>query len=226
MKGTRHSEEQIIAILKQGEAGLATADLCRQHGISRADLLSLEGQVRRHGERRSEAAEATGGGEPEAEARGSRADAGQSSAEGRADKKLLAPAGLRAAASYVMGQYSMSERHACRLMELGAIDASLSIMPSRARCGITSAVEGVGRAAHAVRLSALDGDAGAGRNSRRITSVSTGCIARKDWPCAFGSAGGSAGVGRRAACGEATRMSGGRWTLSVIASVAGEWFGC
>lgn len=26
MKGTRHSEEQIIAILKQGEAGLSTAD--------------------------------------------------------------------------------------------------------------------------------------------------------------------------------------------------------
>jgi putative transposase len=34
VKSTRHSEEQIIAILKQGEAGLATADLCRQHGIS------------------------------------------------------------------------------------------------------------------------------------------------------------------------------------------------
>lgn len=34
MKGTRHSEEQIIAILKQGEAGVATAELCRQHGIS------------------------------------------------------------------------------------------------------------------------------------------------------------------------------------------------
>ena len=34
MKGTRHSEEQIITILKQGEAGLATAELCRQHGIS------------------------------------------------------------------------------------------------------------------------------------------------------------------------------------------------
>src|ERR1700738_3436406 len=34
MKGTRHSEEQIIAILKQGEAGLTTADLCRQHGIA------------------------------------------------------------------------------------------------------------------------------------------------------------------------------------------------
>ena len=34
MKGTRHSEEHMIAILKQGEAGLARADLCRQHGIS------------------------------------------------------------------------------------------------------------------------------------------------------------------------------------------------
>src|SRR2546427_7215800 len=33
MKGTRHSEEQIIAILKQGEAGVTTAELCRQHGI-------------------------------------------------------------------------------------------------------------------------------------------------------------------------------------------------
>ncbi len=34
VKGTRHSEEQIIAILKQGEAGLSTADLCRQQGIT------------------------------------------------------------------------------------------------------------------------------------------------------------------------------------------------
>ena len=33
MKGTRHSEEQIIAILKQGEAGMTTSELCRQHGI-------------------------------------------------------------------------------------------------------------------------------------------------------------------------------------------------
>jgi len=34
LNGTRHSEEQIIAILKQGEAGLTTAELCRQHEIS------------------------------------------------------------------------------------------------------------------------------------------------------------------------------------------------
>jgi putative transposase len=34
LKGIRHSEEQIISILKQGEAGLSTTELCRQHGIT------------------------------------------------------------------------------------------------------------------------------------------------------------------------------------------------
>jgi len=36
MKKTRFTEEQIAAILKQGEAGMKTADLCRQNGISEA----------------------------------------------------------------------------------------------------------------------------------------------------------------------------------------------
>ncbi len=36
MKKSRFSEEQIIGILKQHEAGLKTADLCREHGISPA----------------------------------------------------------------------------------------------------------------------------------------------------------------------------------------------
>ena len=30
----RHTEEQIIGVLKESEAGIKTADLCRQHGIS------------------------------------------------------------------------------------------------------------------------------------------------------------------------------------------------
>ena len=34
MKTSRFSEEQIVGILKQGEAGVKAADLCRQHGIS------------------------------------------------------------------------------------------------------------------------------------------------------------------------------------------------
>ena len=36
MKRKRHTQEQIIAILKEHEAGVKTADLCRKHGISEA----------------------------------------------------------------------------------------------------------------------------------------------------------------------------------------------
>ena len=36
MRKSRYREEQIIAILKQHEAGVKTTDLCREHGISEA----------------------------------------------------------------------------------------------------------------------------------------------------------------------------------------------
>ena len=36
MKRERHTEEQIIAILKEHEAGAKTADVCRTHGVSEA----------------------------------------------------------------------------------------------------------------------------------------------------------------------------------------------
>lgn len=36
MKRSRFNEEQIIAILKEQEAGMATVEVCRRHGISSA----------------------------------------------------------------------------------------------------------------------------------------------------------------------------------------------
>jgi putative transposase len=36
MKGSRFSEEQIIGILREHEAGATTAEVCRKHGISEA----------------------------------------------------------------------------------------------------------------------------------------------------------------------------------------------
>lgn len=34
MKKTRYSEEQIISILKEAEAGIAVIELCRKYGVS------------------------------------------------------------------------------------------------------------------------------------------------------------------------------------------------
>jgi len=36
MKKSRYTQEQIIAVLKQHQAGVPTAELCRKHGISEA----------------------------------------------------------------------------------------------------------------------------------------------------------------------------------------------
>ena len=38
MKRSRFTEDQIIGILKEHEAGVSVADLCRKHGVSTASL--------------------------------------------------------------------------------------------------------------------------------------------------------------------------------------------
>ena len=45
MKRTIRTEEQIISILQEHEAGAKCADLCRKHGMSEGTYVSLEGEV-------------------------------------------------------------------------------------------------------------------------------------------------------------------------------------
>ena len=47
MKCSRPSEEQIIGILEEHEAGVSVADVCLTHGVSRCLELQLVGPLRR-----------------------------------------------------------------------------------------------------------------------------------------------------------------------------------
>ena len=44
MKRSRFTEEQIIGILREQEAGASTADVCRTHGISSATFYKWKGK--------------------------------------------------------------------------------------------------------------------------------------------------------------------------------------
>ena len=85
----------------------------------RADLLSLEGEVRWHaGVGRAEA-QGAGGREPAAEEAVGGVDAGRGGAEGPSGKKLIAPAAARReAALRLMAERGFSQRRACGLVQV------------------------------------------------------------------------------------------------------------
>ena len=67
MKRSRFSEEQIIGILREQEAGSPTADVCRKHGISSATLYKWKAKFGGLDVSDCQAAEGAGGREREAE---------------------------------------------------------------------------------------------------------------------------------------------------------------
>ncbi|MGY4230291.1 transposase InsO family protein [Bradyrhizobium sp. USDA 4503] len=116
MKRARFMEEQIIAVLKEHEAGAKTTDLARKHGISEATIYNWKAKF---------------GGMDVSEAKGPRAleeenaklkrllaqyNARCGRASRVAFKKMVGPAAKRDAVAQLQAVMSLSERRACSIV--------------------------------------------------------------------------------------------------------------
>src|SRR5713101_4201188 len=102
MKQSRFTEEQIIAVLREQEAGVPTVEVCRKHGVSSATFYKWKAKY---------------GGLEVSEAKRLRALEDESGCHARqrrterpAGKKVVTPAARREATTYLRQTFEMSER--------------------------------------------------------------------------------------------------------------------
>ncbi|WP_245866544.1 IS3 family transposase [Oceaniglobus roseus] len=121
MKRSRFSEEQIIAMLKEQEAGMSTADVCRKHGVSSATFYKYKakyGGLEVSDARRLRALEEENG-----KLKKLLAEAMLDNAilKDVAGKKMVAPGVRREAVAHVVATHGVSQRRACQAL---AVDRS------------------------------------------------------------------------------------------------------
>jgi len=118
MKASRFTEEQIIGILKKAEAGMKTADVCREQGISEATFYKWKAKY--GGLDVSEARRLKRLEEENGRLKRIVADLTVDNVvlKDLLSKKLVTPASKRAAANSAIKEHGLSERRACRLTGL------------------------------------------------------------------------------------------------------------
>jgi putative transposase len=116
MKRSRFNEEQIIAILKEQEAGMATAEVCRRHGISSATFYKWKSKF--GGLEVSEARRLRSLEEENSRLKKLLAEAMLDNAvlKDLASKKMVTPGAKREAVAHSREHHGVSERRACALV--------------------------------------------------------------------------------------------------------------
>ena len=130
MKRARFTEEQIIGVLKEHEAGAKTADLARKHGVSEATLYNWKAKY--GGMDVSEAKRLKQLEDENAKLKKLLAeqmlDARRAS---RASvKKMVGPAAKREGVAHLQAVMGLSERRACSIVERGSQDDPLPLTPA------------------------------------------------------------------------------------------------
>ncbi len=97
----RSTDEQIIQMLKEQEAGEKTADLCRRYGISQGTFYKYKSKYGGHGAIRRRAAASAGGREWEAKETVGRDHARRSNAPRCKFKKVVTPGAKRQAVEHL-----------------------------------------------------------------------------------------------------------------------------
>ncbi|MFC3183269.1 IS3 family transposase [Cypionkella sinensis] len=116
MKRSRFTEDQIIGILKEHEAEISVADLCRKHGVSDATVYKWKAKY--GGMDVSEAKRLKGLEDENARLKRLLADAMLDNAalKDLLGKKVVTPVAKRQAVAHLVADHGMCERRACRVI--------------------------------------------------------------------------------------------------------------